>query len=166
MPPDDYQSERYNPTLPYCGGIKLWFDGKELSMFGVTDKVCLNYSYKAVSGKPDAKGNFDYSVEAQKKGFRGPIPEGTYWIRPDEFWENSWYKRGSYSAWGNYRITIHPFTTTQTYGRGGFFIHGGDVPGSAGCIDLTGAIDQFYRDINCLVGMSSTCQIHLTVKYK
>ena len=38
-------------------------------------------------------------------------------------------------AWGNYRITIHPFTTTETYGRGGFFIHGGDQLGSAGCID-------------------------------
>jgi hypothetical protein len=25
---------------------------------------------------------------------------------------------------------------TQTHGRSGFFVHGGDTPGSAGCIDV------------------------------
>lgn len=165
MPQDGYESERYNPTLPHCGGIKLEFNGKKLFMSGMTDIMCFAHSYNAVSGRPDASGGFDYSVEAQKKKGKGPIPEGTYWIRPDEFWENAWYKRGSYTAWGNYRITIHPFTTTETHGRGGFFIHGGDVAGSAGCIDLTGEMDKFYNDVRCLVGGSSTCQIHLVVKY-
>ena len=38
-----------------------------------------------------------------------------------------------------YNIT----SLTDTFGRGGFSIHGGDVPGSAGCIDLTSGMPGF-----------------------
>lgn len=175
----DYAANRYNPTLPYCAGgaIDLVFDGKKLYLFGITKTNCFKREYNAVSGIPDSKGNFDYSVERQKKEDVGPIPEGKYWINPDEFWENAWYKRGSYRSWGNYRITIHPFVDTKTFGsvgpmtglfieRGGFFIHGGKTPGSKGCIDLTGSIDKFYEDVSLLVRDNPKCQIQLLVKYK
>ncbi|MEZ5601109.1 MAG: DUF2778 domain-containing protein [Candidatus Competibacteraceae bacterium] len=79
-------------------------------------------------------------------GFReGPIPQGIYWIRPDELddnWLNCRLSDRFANAWGRYRISIHPFTT-ETFGRGGFFIHGGATPGSAGCIDLTNHMDRF-----------------------
>ncbi|MCI0590138.1 MAG: DUF2778 domain-containing protein [Gammaproteobacteria bacterium] len=122
------------------------------------------YIYSAVSGRPQ-NGKFDYSGEAQRQVRRGPIPEGTYWIKPDEMWENAWYKSGSRDSWGNYRITIHPFLTTETFGRGGFFIHGGAVPGSAGCIDLTSDMDRFVSDLRRELGGRETCQIHLFVVY-
>jgi hypothetical protein len=41
------------------------------------------------------------------------------------------------------RYTIHPYISTETYGRGGFFIHGGDAPGSIGCIDLWDHMEDF-----------------------
>lgn len=164
-----YASERYDPTLPYCGGtIELRFNGEKLTMSGLIDnKRPFSINYAAVSGTPDRNNNFDYSIERQKKRDQGPIPEGKYWIRPDEFWENSWYKLWDrYSSWGNFRITLHPFTKTETYGRGGFFIHGGTSPGSIGCVDLTGEMDGFYKDIQVLTESNSHCQIELFVAYQ
>lgn len=169
-----YASERYNPTIPYCsGGISLKFDGEFLYLFSgdFTDK------YKADSGIPDGKGNFDYGVQRQQSADVGPIPEGKYWINPDEFWVRDGWKFFLKDSYGNYRITIHPFADTQTYGskgpatglfipRGGFFIHGGTKRGSKGCIDLTGSMDKFFDDVKRLIGENSKCQIHLSVKYQ
>jgi type VI secretion system (T6SS) effector TldE1-like protein len=156
-----YAAERYDPTLAQCSSLTLHFNGKTLTLKG--GKTV--HAYNAVSGRAK-KGGFDYSVAAQKQKNSGPIPAGTYWIRPDEFWENAWYKAGPTAGWGNYRITIHPFKTTTTYERGGFFIHGGAVPGSAGCIDLASDMDKFYKDLKEEVGSQETCQIHLFVKYQ
>lgn len=38
--------------------------------------------------------------------------------------------------WGDYRVPLHPNDGANTFGRDGFFMHGGDDPGSAGCIDV------------------------------
>src|SRR6056297_1584138 len=140
--PDDYASERYNPTLPHCGQLALRFDGRNLTMTGSGPPK----TYSADSGRPIERNGqitFDYSQARQRIRNVGPIPEGTYWIRPDELSEAGWFRNTD--AWGDYRITIHPFTTTETFGRGGFFIHGGTTRGSAGCIDLCGRINQFVR---------------------
>lgn len=157
-----YASECYNPTLAHCGGLSLKFDGKELKLEGGT-KI---YTYPAVSGKIDVNGCFDYGGYRQTLRSLGPIPIGAYWIKPSEiaerhFWNRSWNE----SAWGRFRITIHPFTTTVTHGRGGFFIHGGSAAGSAGCIDLTTKIDDFIRNLRSEVDSNTECQIHLTVAY-
>ncbi len=172
----DYSGERYDPSFPACGSssVTLKFDGEHLWMYGITFAETSRYSavltgepfkYPAVSGKP-ADGGFDYSVERQKKRNEGPIPAGRYWITPSEIWEASlihWIL-GQTSGWGNFRVSIHPYPNTTTHGRGGFFIHGGDVPGSAGCIDLTNKIDKFIRDLRSGVRESS-CHIPLTVEY-
>lgn len=170
---------RYDPTLPHCaeGGITLLFDGKKLYLSGRVNGVYILLQYNAVSGIPDAKGNFDYSIQRQMKPDVGPIPEGKYWINPAEFWERGWYKPWMAESWGDYRITIHPFPETNTFGsvgsmsglwmpRGGFFIHGGVKPGSKGCIDLTGEMDSFYKDVKSLVKDNPQCRIQLLVKYK
>lgn len=157
----NYASERYNPKFGPCGQLVLSFNGKTLTMTGGKKK----YSYDAVSGKKLSNGTFDYSEERQRIGNVGPIPAGRYWIRPDELWENAWYKSASTTAWGNYRISIHPFSTTKTYGRGGFFIHGGSDPGSAGCIDLTSDMDRFQKNIMAEVGKNHKCYIELKVQY-
>ena len=162
-----YSGERYDPTLPYCGGkIELRFDGAKLKVSGMLYNVPFSSEFNAVSGLPDKNKNFDYSVESQKKKDRGPIPEGKYWVRPDEFWENAFYKFWAPdSSWGNYRITLHPFKNTETYGRGGFFIHGGSTPGSKGCVDLSGEMDGFYNTVQNLIGDNSVCHIELFVVY-
>ena len=158
---DRYAEERYNPTFAQCSKLSLHFDGTKLEMKGGSK----DYSYPAASGKADNDGKFDYSSARQKLRREGPIPEGTYWIRPDEMWENARYKFwASTDSWGNYRIAIHPFTTTVTHGRGGFFIHGGKVLGSIGCIDLTSHMNSFASDLIREAGPRK-CQIHLTVKY-
>lgn len=161
---DPYASERYNPTLPHCGRLRLSFDGQHLYMSGGTK----NYSFAAVSGKKK-NGRFEYSSARQKIKGTGPIPEGIYWIRPDELDDNliNTLVSGAFErSWGRYRISIHPFLTTQTHGRGGFFIHGGSIPGSAGCIDLTAHMPAFVAALKKeILGYPGACQIHLTVAY-
>ena len=50
---------------------------------------------------------------------------------------------GGERGWGKHRVWLEPSKETDTFGRGGFSIHGGDVPGSAGCIDLTSGMPGF-----------------------
>lgn len=38
--------------------------------------------------------------------------------------------------WGRGRVPLRPAPGTNTRGRRGFYIHGGSLPGSAGCIDV------------------------------
>lgn len=46
-------------------------------------------------------------------------------------------------AWGNYRMPISPKSGTNTFGRGSFYLHGGCIAGSIGCIDLLENMDNF-----------------------
>ena len=161
MSTNKYAEERYDPSLAHCGQLDLLFDGKTLQLQGGKSE----HRYPAVSGRRSEDGSFDYSKDNQKRPSSGPIPEGTYWINPEELWELEWYDFWtSGDAWGKYRVTIHPFTTTITHGRGGFFIHGGKAPGSIGCIDLTSHISRFVSDLS-KEGARRRCQIHLRVQY-
>ncbi len=48
------------------------------------------------------------------------------------------------SAWGPYRIPIRQSSAQEkSTGRKNMFIHGGDSPGSAGCIDLVDQMEIF-----------------------
>jgi hypothetical protein len=167
MSENKYESERHTRTdLAYCAGnVSLSFNGEMLEMYAVIDNVGATRTYNAVSGKPVGENIFDYSVDRQKQSNIGPIPEGKYWVYPNEFWKNGPFKSGSYEAWGDYRITLHPDKQTKTYGRGGFFIHGGHYPGSAGCVDLTSSMNQFYKDLMKAIGGNKSCQIPLWVDY-
>ncbi len=164
---NEYMEERFNPKIPQCvkSNISLTFNGKTL-ILTVYRKEGATKSYKAVSGKPDEKMNFNYSKDRQKVSYVGPIPEGEYWITPNELWKNAWYKPGSTEAWGDYRIAIHPYPTTNTYNRGGFFIHGGKILGSAGCVDLTFNMNKFVEDLYKALPGSKNCYIPFSVKYE
>jgi len=80
-------------------------------------------------------------------------------------WTNRWYSLAPRAAWGNHRITIHVFPGTQTYNRGGFFIHGGTHAGSAGCINLYGRMEDLLRDLKAATSSSPDCYIPLNVRY-
>ncbi|MFB9124898.1 DUF2778 domain-containing protein [Paraburkholderia dipogonis] len=66
---------------------------------------------------------------------------------------------------GVHRITIHVFPSTTTFNRGGFFIHGGTHPGSAGCINLHGQMENFVRELQDEVKADPDCYIPLKVQY-
>lgn len=159
----NYQEERSDPSTPTCGPARsfLYFNGDYLVLLGPKT----NTPFPAVSGSRNDKGLFDYSVERQKVPFKGPIPEGDYWIQPSQMWENGLFKRGSRIAWGNFRLTIHPYPATATHGRGGFFIHGGSNPGSAGCIDLTMYMDKFVEKLKQELEGLPECYVALNVDY-
>ena len=71
----------------------------------------------------------------------GPIPWGEYYLYrreindPIALWD---MVRNVSGDWGDWRVPLHAVTGTATYGRGGFFLHGGSKLGSAGCIDIGG----------------------------
>jgi hypothetical protein len=82
---DPYKNERGNPAIPGCnrGAVAIYFNGTHLGIYSQGR----SFVYNAVSGKPDAKGKFDYSAARQKMKNIGPIPQGDYWINPDDLWE-------------------------------------------------------------------------------
>ena len=91
----------------------------------------------------------------------GPLPEGNYWIEVDEK-RNWWTSKFSHiverKAWGDYSWSLHPESSTETFGRGGFFIHGGDNWGSNGCIDIKSG-DQKLKTF-----LDGLCDCHIPVK--
>lgn len=148
-------ANRGNSTLA-DSDIKLRFNGQSLSVRGA-----VNASFSAVSGVPSREGEFDYSPRRQQMANEGPIPEGTYWLDVSEL-QNKWYYPSNLrESWGTRRIPIHPFDTTHTFGRGGFFIHGGSQPGSIGCIDLTNQMG----DLAEIIAQRSNQKIILHVVY-
>jgi hypothetical protein len=112
----------------------------------------VHYDCKVVTLR-DADGNVlkEYPATSGRDGVtdtsvrdKGPIPEGTYTMDPKDISQATGIKgwiRKWLGDWGDYRVTLKPDPGTDTKGRDGFFIHGGEKPGSAGCIDV-GAGDK------------------------
>ncbi len=86
-------------------------------------------SYQYTSGR---NGNTDPTVS-----WKGPIPPGKYILDPKDISKGSWLRdlTGDWGG-GDYRVPLHPKHGTDTFGRDNFFMHGGDEPGSGGCIDV------------------------------
>ena len=74
-------------------------------------------------------------VTDPSKPNEGPIPPGLYELDPSKISEAGFWRKFT-GDWGQYRAPIQPVYPTNTYGRDGFFIHGGKKPGSKGCIDV------------------------------
>jgi hypothetical protein len=90
----------------------------------------------------DTQYRFDVTVKAVPSLSPPFVQSITAYSHP--LWANS---SAQGSAWGNYRTVLTPDAGTNLQGRdpNGFFVHGGDSPGSAGCIDLTGQNDAFHQ---------------------
>ncbi len=67
--------------------------------------------------------------------WEGPIPPEEYSLDSEDITEGG-FLRDLTGDWGDYGVPLKSKPGTETFGRDGFFIHGGDEPGSAGCIDL------------------------------
>lgn len=68
-------------------------------------------------------------------------------------------------AWGDYRIPITKTGETETFGRGSFYIHGGGIPGSIGCIDLTTDMNDFAQYFMSWKDKIKNKTMTLVVKY-
>ena len=144
-------------------GLEKWllFDGEWLILMD---------GNKEIARTPAASGNPGTDASMQNRPSDGPLPEGDYYIDPSEdafatnnpfSWLGSGYPRSGVDGWGERRIPIHPEPGTITYGRSGFFLHGGKFIGSHGCIDI-GHADVRWID---WIGKQKK-RIKLKVKYK
>lgn len=112
------------------------------------------YSVNATSGKDQCQNK----PPCESKPYEGPIPRGEYFSdtseisNPGPIGDIARLLRGG-RDWGDWRVPIHPLPGTNTFGRKGFFLHGGMFSGSAGCIDAGGGLfgdeitDQILRDL-------------------
>ncbi|XPV75159.1 MAG: RHS repeat-associated core domain-containing protein [Desulfovibrio sp.] len=100
-------------------------------------------TYKFTSGRT--------GVTDQKSQGHGPIPSGKYTLKPNEISEVNDLQypfRRLNGDWGHGRVPLHPQEDTKTHGRSGFYIPGGDTPGSAGCIDIGSKDRDFFKKVN------------------
>ncbi len=110
------------------------FDGKTLTIYMDNKPV---YQFDAMSGKPEYQ-----DPKYQDVKDTGPIPAGIYVARQEELQHREDYSfvkkytswPGGEHDWGKHRVWLEPSKETNTFGRDGFSIHGGQEPGSAGCI--------------------------------
>jgi len=84
-------------------------------------------------------------------------------VEKQGFYSNSDYSK---VGWGNYRATITPQSGTDTHGRSSFYIHGGTLPGSHGCIDLTDEMGDFAKFYGTWSAITNKRSIPLIVNYK
>jgi hypothetical protein len=78
----------------------------------------------------------------------GPIPPGGYTIDTTQLSNPGPMGdilRNLLGDWGDWRVPVAANPGTDTFGRGGFFLHGGWSPGSAGCLDIGGGL--FGNDV-------------------
>lgn len=112
----------------------------------------VSYAIPATSGK----GNCMNQVKCKTKKDTGPIPPGNYVADVSNLSDPGFLQdvaRNVVSDWGDWRTPLIPLPGTNTFGRGGFFLHGGRREGTAGCIDVGGGIfgddltDRLLRDL-------------------
>jgi hypothetical protein len=68
-------------------------------------------------------------------------------------------------SWGDYRLPITKAGETETFGRSNFYIHGGGIPGSIGCIDLTTGMNDFAQYFLDWKSKNNNKKMDLIVKY-
>lgn len=169
------------------GNELLLFNGDRIILLTQSEnedgELILNSSsYDAVSGRASDDGTFSYSDSRQAQKSEGPIPEGDYTINPQSIQNfeglsliqkiaasvgRGTWPGGTY-AWGKNRVWINPSSvevtdpeTGDTITRTDMSIHGGVVPGSAGCVDCHKNAPDLFKKLE----KSSASSILLRVKY-
>jgi len=127
------------------------------------------YEIDVTSGKGDCENK----TSCEKTPNKGPIPRGKYYIDSRQIDDPSFMddiKRNFFTPpnegggdWGDWRARIYPYPGTERYGRTGFYLHGGYIDGSAGCIDFGGGPFGNDRLLNDLLADPNNI-IPLTVR--
>ncbi len=121
------------------GWHSVYYDGDMVRVFDDDHHLALRC--RGTSGRPGT------TPQDQREAGAGPIPRGRYLVYPEEFSGGPGLRttiRNFLGNWGTWRVPLHPIIGTNTYGRDGFFFHGGERPGSAGCINLQRCDTQFH----------------------
>ncbi|MET4163563.1 RHS repeat-associated protein [Marinobacterium sp. MBR-111] len=138
----------YNSPLKYIdhyGLTALTYDNASGTLTVDPQNGQSPYTIPASSGR-------DGSTDQTKKN-EGPIPSGEYTGDNRNLTNPGLFGDLLRNTQGDWRMPLTPNSGTNTYGRDGFFIHGGRSEGSAGCIDLGGGIlgnddtDRLLKDI-------------------
>jgi hypothetical protein len=120
-----------NPVLVYQNGfVHLYGEGGKLIM-----------SCAASSGEP---GETD-----PRKPDKGPIPPGKYILDPSEISKAGMGRKLDnllFRDWGDYRVPLRP-DGAETFGRKGFYLHGGDKVGTKGCIDVGNHDKELFPEL-------------------
>jgi RHS repeat-associated protein len=139
----------------------------------------------SVSIDPPTKLTFFYSKDEQKAANEGPTPEGLYSINKSDFKEGTnesgsqkWsdlslsqkaaalFGRGKWpggqASWGSNRWQLN-VENADTYGRSGFYLHGGTKWGSRGCVDVGNNIGTLANAI--LTNKTGNDKVYLQVVY-
>lgn len=94
----------------------------------------------------------------------GAIPEGEYYIDIGKISKVPSYRLDRRYSWGDKNVPIE-LNKQETYGRYGFYIHGGWSAGSAGCIDLWDKNELFFEALIEWSQKFNTTKIPLKVEY-
>ena len=176
-----YRARYYDPRLQrFISEDPTGFDGGDVNLhaylgnnptryrdpFGLT-KITFDPKAGTVTVDPEMKGKAPYTIPAtsgrpnckctEADRDRGPIPRGEYTLDTNQLTNpgrvGDVIRNYTQGDWGDWRVPLIPDPKTKTYGRSGFFLHGGRYPGSAGCIDVGGGVfgsdmtDRLLRDI-------------------
>ena len=148
----------------YVGGNPVnWFDPNALTKIDVDTAGGIMTVDPEKSGEPPYKmpitsgrGECTNEPKCSDQENAGPIPLGNYTANIDDISDPSLIgdiARNARGDWGDWRVPVKPSPGIDTKGRGGFFLHGGRISGSAGCIDFGGgrfgdpSTDKLKKDI-------------------
>ena len=178
---------KYTKIAGRFDGATFTLTGDGAALFAVPAQSGRPYTVRpsdaaACGGKPDDT----YLNNPRYVGIadNGPIPEGTYQFRASQLATFSTTEQwrmiggGSFTDpfgvslhggdWGAGRVPLAPISIVpgakgcgSTRTRSGFFLHGGSLPGSSGCIDVGN--DGVAELVKALAGYTGT--IVVTVKY-
>ncbi len=142
-------------TFGYVG----WDPVNSVDPDGLT-KIRFNRNDGIITVDPELKGRFPYTMPASSGRVdcdcdetvrdKGPIPFGNYYLYAKDLTNPGLVgdiARNLRGDWGDWRAPLVPTKGTKIHGRDGFFLHGGGIKGSAGCIDVGGGfLGNEYTD--------------------
>jgi peptidoglycan hydrolase-like protein with peptidoglycan-binding domain len=182
-----------NSSLLFDGDQLHWLSsGEKVKSWDAESGLTIKNALSTDSIMKYLKSFIQSKDEWMQEKNAGPIPTGSYIVGPlqtrngDEpeigAWEAFWLKISgqltddnqdfyvntlkSRIGWGNHRLPITPEAGTNTYKRGSFYIHGGSLKGSHGCIDLTDSMDDFSKVFASWSSYSKKKKMRLKVEYK
>jgi peptidoglycan hydrolase-like protein with peptidoglycan-binding domain len=126
---------------------------------------------------PTPQGNYTISsIQARTNGNSLKLCGNKTWEQLGKMYDDDYTKNGDTHnfnsgsvqdqiAWGNFRLPITKKNGTETFGRGSFYLHGGGIAGSIGCIDLVDRIDDFVHYYTGYLSKTGAKGMDLIVDY-
>jgi peptidoglycan hydrolase-like protein with peptidoglycan-binding domain len=132
---------------------------------------------KVAQAGPTPQGNYTISsIQVRSNGNALKTLGDKSWEQIYKMYDDDFNKRGDAHdfnngsvqdqiAWGNFRLPIAKKGGTETFGRGSFYLHGGGIAGSIGCIDLVDKIDDFVEYYRRYLSKTGAKGMDLIVDY-